>query len=195
MKEIPTSTMSSSRPYLVRAVRQWIVDNDLTPLIVVDANKKGVVAAGVAGHEGKIVFNISDSAVRRLVIDNKRVEFSARFGSRSSDISIPHHALLAIVARENGVGMSFSPADEAIVIDSEVEKTRLEKNRVESPRDLVLVDNEGLRDGGESGIPRDSNRSHFEGKEASDDSPSRSEELPRSPARDRRPVPDLKIIK
>eukprot|EP00119_Amphimedon_queenslandica_P016964 XP_019857383.1 PREDICTED: uncharacterized protein LOC109585701 [Amphimedon queenslandica] len=115
--------MSSSRPYLVRAIREWIIDNDLTPLIIVDAKREGVKAPAGTERDGKIVFNISDSAVYRLVIDNRRVEFSARFGGRSSDISIPHHALLAIVARENGVGMSFPLDEEEQDDDARVEKT------------------------------------------------------------------------
>ena len=99
--------MTSSRPYLLRAVYEWIADNDLTPQIVVDAQQDRVRVPTAYVREGKIVFNISSTAVRGLSLGNKWVEFSARFGGTPFDVAVPVHAVLAIMARENGTGMSF----------------------------------------------------------------------------------------
>lgn len=102
-----TPEMTSSRPYLLRAVHEWIADNDLTPQIVVDAHHEHVRVPDAYVRDGKIVFNISHTAVRGLSIGNEWVEFSARFGGNSFDVAVPVNAVLAIMARENGTGMSF----------------------------------------------------------------------------------------
>ncbi len=102
--------MTSSRPYLLRAVNEWITDNGLTPQIVVDARQDQVRVPTSSVREGKIVLNISPTAVRGLSLGNEWVEFSARFGGTSFDVVVPVHAVLAIMARENGTGMSFPEA-------------------------------------------------------------------------------------
>ena len=99
--------MTSSRPYLLRAVYEWIADNGLTPQIVVDAQQDQVRVPTAYVREGKIVLNISPTAVQGLSLGNDRVEFSARFGGTPFDVAVPVHAVLAIMARENGTGMSF----------------------------------------------------------------------------------------
>ena len=101
------SEMTSSRPYLLRAVHEWIADNDLTPQIVVNAEYEHVRVPDAYVRDGKIVLNISPTAVRGLSIGNEWVEFSARFGGDSFDVVVPVNAVLAIMARENGTGMSF----------------------------------------------------------------------------------------
>ena len=107
--------MTSSRPYLVRAIYEWLVDNGFTPQIVVDARIEGVAVPQRYVRDGQIVLNISPTAVRDLDLGNERVEFNARFGGTPFQISVPTRAVLAVVARENGAGMSFpeeSPEDE-----------------------------------------------------------------------------------
>ena len=99
--------MTSSRPYLLRAVYEWIADNGLTPQIVVDAQQDRVRVPTAYVREGKIVLNICPTAVRGLSLGNDWVEFSARFGGTPFDVAVPVHAVLAIMARENGTGMSF----------------------------------------------------------------------------------------
>ena len=101
------SEMTSSRPYLLRAVHEWIADNNLTPQIVVNAQHEHVRVPDAYVRDGKIVLNISRTAVRGLSIGNEWVEFSARFGGNSIDVAVPVDAVLAIMARENGTGMSF----------------------------------------------------------------------------------------
>jgi stringent starvation protein B len=99
--------MNSSRPYLVRALYDWIVDNDCTPHLLVNAEFPGVrVPAGYA-NDGQIVLNISPSAVRNLHMDNQAVSFEGRFGGAPHSLFVPAGAMLAIYARENGQGMVF----------------------------------------------------------------------------------------
>lgn len=100
--------MTSSRPYLVRALYEWIVDNDYTPYLVVDALAEGVqVPQMYINKDGKIVLNIAPRAVMGLDLSNKSVIFNARFGGIPTDIYVPCHAVLGIYARENGQGMMF----------------------------------------------------------------------------------------
>ena len=103
--------MTSSRPYLLRAMYEWIADNDLTPQIVVDAQQEQVRVPAAGVREGKIVLNISPSAVRGLSLGNEWVEFGARFDGIPFEVAVPVHAVLAIMARENGIGMSFPDSD------------------------------------------------------------------------------------
>ena len=99
--------MTSSRPYLLRAVYEWIADNGLTPQIVVDAQQEQVRVPTAYVREGRIVLNIAPTAVRGLRLGNEWVEFGARFDGAPFDVVVPVHAVLAIMARENGTGMSF----------------------------------------------------------------------------------------
>ena len=102
--------MTSSRPYLLRAVYEWIADNGLTPQIVVDAQHEQVRVPAACVRDGKIVLNVSSTAVRGLSLGNEWVEFSARFGGTPFDVLVPVGAVLAVMARENGTGMSFPDA-------------------------------------------------------------------------------------
>ena len=99
--------MSSSRPYLVRAFNDWILDNHCTPHIVVDASIQGVQVPAQHVANGQIVLNISPSAVKALEVGDVALEFSARFGGVPMQVYIPLHAVMAIYARENGEGMVF----------------------------------------------------------------------------------------
>jgi len=103
--------MTPSRPYLVRALYDWIVDNNLTPHIVVDTRQAGVeVPAGLA-EDGRIVLNIGPRAVQALNLGNEKITFSARFGGVPTDVRVPENAVMGIYARENGRGMLFPEHD------------------------------------------------------------------------------------
>ncbi len=110
----------SSRPYLARALYQWLVDNDLTPYIVVDAEQPGVEVPRQFVQNGQIVLNLSPGAVRDLFMENEALGFSARFGGQPMQVMVPSSALVAIYARENGVGMVFG--HEPVLAGDEVEK-------------------------------------------------------------------------
>lgn len=97
--------MNSSRPYLVRALYEWIVDNDCTPHILVNAEFAGVKVPPGYASDGQIVLNVSPSAVRHLHMDNEAVSFEGRFGGVAQSLYIPALAVMAIYARENGQGM------------------------------------------------------------------------------------------
>ena len=97
--------MTSNRPYLLRAVHEWICDNGLTPYIVVDAARPGLQVPPQAVSEGRVVLNLAPRAVARLEIGNEAITFMARFGGVSHAVTVPVAAVQAIYARENGQGM------------------------------------------------------------------------------------------
>ncbi|GAA5177374.1 ClpXP protease specificity-enhancing factor [Modicisalibacter zincidurans] len=99
--------MLSSRPYLARALYEWLVDNDHTPYIVVDAEGAGVQVPEPFVQNGQIVLNIAPGAVRELNMANDAITFNARFGGHPMQVIVPSESLIAIYARENGVGMVF----------------------------------------------------------------------------------------
>jgi len=104
-----TPAMTSHRPYLLRALYEWIADNGLTPHILVDATRPGVRVPTHAVKDGRIVLNIAERAVVHLQMDNDDVRFSARFGGVSHAVIVPIDAVVAIYARENGQGMELPP--------------------------------------------------------------------------------------
>jgi stringent starvation protein B len=97
--------MTSNRPYLLRALNEWILDNGLTPHLLVDADVAGVQVPEGHVEDGKVVLNISPTAVRNLLMGDELVEFHGRFGGTPYHVLIPVHAVIAIYARENGEGM------------------------------------------------------------------------------------------
>ena len=113
--------MISSRPYLIRAIHEWIVDSDLTPYLLVNAEMPNVTVPQQYIQDGRIILNISPSAVRGLELSNDWVMFSARFGGVSMEISVPPAAVMAVYAKENGRGMVFSEDDEELENDVEVD--------------------------------------------------------------------------
>lgn len=100
-------SMTSSKPYMIRAVYEWINDNGMTPHMLVLSTLPGVDVPRQHVHEGRIVLNVAPAAVHGLHMDNAAVTFSARFGGRPTSIYFPVEAVLAIYARENGQGMFF----------------------------------------------------------------------------------------
>ena len=105
MSEPQLPVMTSHRPYLLRALYEWIVDNGMTPHILVDATRPGVRVPSHTVNEGRVVLNIAERAVARLEMDNDGVRFTARFGGVSQSVSVPVSAVLAVYARETGQGM------------------------------------------------------------------------------------------
>lgn len=99
--------MTSNRPYLIRALYEWLLDNDLTPHLLVDADYENVAVPRQFVEEGRIVLNINPSAVMNLEMTNEMISFNARFGGKETDVLIPPLAVLGIYARENGRGMLF----------------------------------------------------------------------------------------
>ncbi len=103
------NSMTPNKPYLIRAIHEWICDNDLTTYLQVDASYPGVEIPRSLVQDNRIILNIAPQAVQGFVADNDWVYFSARFSGRPMNVSIPVAAILAIYAKENGQGMAFEP--------------------------------------------------------------------------------------
>ena len=103
--------MNSSRPYIMRALYEWIVENDLTPYVLVEASMPDVIVPQQFVKDNQIVLNISPDAVVDLNISNQAVVFNGRFGGVATDVFVPIAAVVGIYARENGQGMVFDPEE------------------------------------------------------------------------------------
>lgn len=104
-----TTSITPTRPYMVRALYQWIEDNDLTPYLMVDATAENVQIPTEHVQDGRIVLNIASRATGNMSMENDYIHFSARFGGVSQDIWVPLTAVLGIYAKENSQGMFFDP--------------------------------------------------------------------------------------
>lgn len=115
-----TQKLTSNRPYLVRAMYDWISDNGLTPYLLVDARAQGVSVPPGAVKDGQIVLNVAVRAVSDLELGNQSIRFVARFSGVSHQVDVPVSSVLAIYAQENGQGMMFpaETAEGATVTDS-----------------------------------------------------------------------------
>lgn len=112
MLQIETS-MTSYKPYLIRAIYEWIIDNQMTPYILVNAQHPQVkVPNDYVSEDGSIIFNVSPQAIVGLHLGNDRVVFTARFNGKPEQIFIPPVAIKAIYTKENGQGMAFEEEDD-----------------------------------------------------------------------------------
>ncbi len=105
--------MNSSRPYLIRGLYEWILDNDCTPYVLVNAGFPGAAVPEGYVEGGQIVLNLSPMAIRDLDMDNERICFNGRFGGVPQQVWIPAGGVMAIYAKENGQGMVFEIEAEA----------------------------------------------------------------------------------
>ncbi len=100
--------MTSNKPYLIKAIYEWIVDNKLTPYVSVDAHQPGVeVPQSYATRDGEIVLNLSPRAVSKLVMNKDKISFNTSFGGIQAEIFLPIQSIVGIYAQENGQGMIF----------------------------------------------------------------------------------------
>ncbi|WP_407410228.1 ClpXP protease specificity-enhancing factor [Acinetobacter sp.] len=124
--------LTPTRPYLARAIYEWICDNNLTPYLLVDATAANTSVPSEHVQDGQIVLNIVPHAVHALHMSNDAISFSARFGGISRDIYVPFAALLGIYARENGQGLFFDPSEYA---DIQTEQDQVEsQTQQEQPK-------------------------------------------------------------
>ncbi len=107
------SELTSTKPYMIRAIHEWCVDNQLTPHLLVEVNAQTKVPMAYV-KDGEIVLNLNFSATKDLHFTNEAVTFSARFSGVSNNLYVPISAVKGIFARENGQGMFFGvlPEDE-----------------------------------------------------------------------------------
>ncbi len=120
--------MTPLKPYLIRAIYEWILDNNLTPHLLVDANHPAAVLPMQFVQEGRIILNIRPAAIDALSLGDDAIEFNTRFSGKSTYIHVPVIAVLAIYAKENGKGMVFeveeSQNDEPLPPPPEPPKTK-----------------------------------------------------------------------
>ena len=141
----------SAKPYLVRAICEWCADNGLTPYIAVKVDAQTRVPAAFVKN-GEIVLNVSNSATRRLTIDNDWVQFSARFSGTSQEVSVPMNAVSGIFAKETGYGFAFTMAhDPAAALSA----TTLQEQDIDAALEKDVQDARDAKDGGK-GKPRPS---------------------------------------
>ncbi|MQW91310.1 ClpXP protease specificity-enhancing factor [Acinetobacter wanghuae] len=116
--------LTPTRPYMARAIYEWICDNSMTPYLLVDATVKYTMVPEQFIQDGQIVLNIVPHAVHALQISNEAITFSARFGGVSRDIYVPMPAIIGLYAKENGQGLFFDA--------SEYENTQIEADDLKS---------------------------------------------------------------
>lgn len=107
----PSGRLPPKRPYLLRALHEWMTDNDLTPHVVIAADEAGVHVPRQHVEEGRILLNISYTATRGLSMGNEELGFEARFGGTPFRVTAPMRAVLGIYARESGEGLVFPPEE------------------------------------------------------------------------------------
>ncbi len=105
--------MTSLKPYLIRSLYEWIVDNDMTPYLLVNAEHPDAVLPEAFIENNQIVLNVRPAAVQNLLLGDDEVEFNARFSGKPMHVIAPVNAILAVYAQENGQGMVFDPNEEA----------------------------------------------------------------------------------
>ena len=118
---VANESMTSNKPYLIRASNEWILDNQMTPFLLVDAEVEGVEVPGQHVKDGKIILNVAPNAVQRIVFENEWIYFSARFNGQPFTINIPISAVLAIYAKENGRGLVFGGDGSLVENNTKVE--------------------------------------------------------------------------
>lgn len=139
--------MTSNKPYFIRAVYEWIVDNDLTPYLLVNAEHPNVEVPQEHVNAGRIILNISPKACRGLHLENDKVVFTARFSGQTFQIYVDPNAVLAIYAKENGRGMEFGPEyDEPTAPPVAHKKNDTKKSSGSKRPILTLVKNDKKKD-------------------------------------------------
>lgn len=103
--------MKDLKPYLIRAINEWINDNILTPHLMVDAEVPGTIVPTDYVEEGKIILNLRPSAISNLTITNESIEFNASFNGNPMQVLVPTNAVIGLYAKENGKGMFFDPTE------------------------------------------------------------------------------------
>ncbi len=138
--------MTSNRPYLIRAIYDWIIDNGMTPHLMVDVEHPTAIVPTEFADDGRIVLNVAPQAVHGFNIGNDMIRFSARFGGQPFAVELAPQAVLGLFARENGQGMLFpdeEPAEDATTDaqsgDNEAGGTEAAKTPKKSPRPNLRV--------------------------------------------------------
>ncbi|MCH7303566.1 ClpXP protease specificity-enhancing factor [Acinetobacter sp. Ac_3412] len=136
-------TFTPTRPYLARAIYEWICDNQLTPYLLVDATQPHTDVPLQFVKDGQIVLNLAPHAIHQLHMSNEAITFSARFGGVAKEIYVPIRAVLGIYARENGQGLFFDASEYAEIEDStaaSIHETKQETEPTKKKPSLRILD-------------------------------------------------------
>jgi len=125
--------MTSSRSYLLRAIYDWIVDNGLTPYLLVNATLENVFVPTEYVSNGKIILNVAPGAVQGFEILNDELHFNARFSGKAMLVSVPMQAAMAIYAKENGRGMVFTEEDDTPTDPGDGARVDADKSKPKQP--------------------------------------------------------------
>lgn len=135
--------MTPSKPYLIRAIYEWIVENEKTPYLLVDATYPEIMVPEEHIHDGRIILNISPMAIEGLILEDDCVCFNARFSGEVFEVYVPIHAALALYAAENGKGMVFPDESEDDTPPSDAKpsakQNKNSKSKVETAPYLKIV--------------------------------------------------------
>lgn len=135
--------VTPTRPYLARAIYEWICDNQLTPYLLVDATQPHTDVPVQFVKDGQIVLNLAPHAIHALHMGNEAITFSARFGGVAKEIYVPVRAMLGIYAKENGQGLFFDPAEYADIEDTntaQVSEIKQEAEPIKKKPSLRILD-------------------------------------------------------
>jgi stringent starvation protein B len=135
--------MIPTKPYFIRALYDWIVDNTCTPYLLVNASDSRCVVPVQFVRDGMIVLNLAPAAIKALQMGNEFIMFSARFGGVAHEITVPIDSVRAIYAKENGRGLAFeedAAEDKKTVAGDAEEAPRIEPEpKAKSPPRLTIV--------------------------------------------------------
>ena len=129
--------MTPSKPYLVRALYEWLLDNEMTPHVLVNANAESVMIPKGIATDGKVVLNLAPGAIQQLEMTNEHLSFSARFSGVAQNVYCPMVSVLAIYARENGEGTMF--AEDAPLEEGRAEDGAEKTDKKSKPPGLKIV--------------------------------------------------------
>ncbi|QXO19361.1 ClpXP protease specificity-enhancing factor [Vibrio ostreae] len=146
--------MTPRRPYMLRAFYDWLLDNELTPHLVVDATLPGVRVPMEYVQDGQIILNVAPRAVGNLELGNDAVTFSARFGGRPHQVIVPIYAVQAIYARENGAGTMFEPEEAYMELPEENLQDESPAEPALTDVSVATVEDDGEQAGDEEETPR-----------------------------------------
>ena len=135
--------VTPTRPYLARAIYEWICDNQLTPYLLVDATQQHTDVPQQFVKDGQIVLNLAPHAIHQFHMDNDAISFSARFGGVAKDIYVPIRAVLGLYARENGQGLFFDPSEYGDIqetIETPIEDKKQETESSKKKPSLRILD-------------------------------------------------------
>ena len=131
--------MTSNKPYLIRALNEWILDNHMTPFLLVDASVEAVEVPEQHVENGKIILNVAPNAVQGITFEDEWIYFSARFSGQSVTINIPISAVLAIYAKENGQGMMFAGEESLPEDNAEIGQKEESGNKEPSKKPALRI--------------------------------------------------------